>query len=82
MGVFPRLNSLESLFDKEGLREFGARGLKRVLRQPPRIAATGDSWHEWGSGGEKVGSEMAFGGLTPTELGELVDNDLARHWQS
>ena len=24
----PRINSLESLFDKEGLREFGARGLK------------------------------------------------------
>ena len=30
MGVPPRLNSLESLFDKEGLREFGARGLKVV----------------------------------------------------
>jgi len=26
--VSPRINSLESLFDKEGLREFGARGLK------------------------------------------------------
>ena len=24
----PKINSLESLFDKEGLREFGARGLK------------------------------------------------------
>jgi hypothetical protein len=29
----PRLNSLESLFDKEGLREFGARGLN-APRQP------------------------------------------------
>ena len=27
-GVSPRINSLESLFDKEGLREFGVRGLK------------------------------------------------------
>jgi hypothetical protein len=51
--VSPRLNSLESLFDKEGLREFGARGLKRVLRQPPRIVPRGDYWHEWWSGGEK-----------------------------
>ena len=25
----PRLDSLESLFDKEALREFGAKGLKR-----------------------------------------------------
>ena len=32
-GVSPNLNSLESLFDKEGLREFVA----RVVRQaPPR----------------------------------------------
>ena len=28
LGVSPNLNSLESLFDKEELREFGARGLK------------------------------------------------------
>jgi hypothetical protein len=27
LGVSPKLNSLESLFDKEGLREFGDRGL-------------------------------------------------------
>ena len=31
LGVSPNLNSLESLFDKEGLREFGARGLKAHL---------------------------------------------------
>jgi hypothetical protein len=29
-GVTQILNSLESLFDKEGLREFGARGLKSL----------------------------------------------------
>jgi hypothetical protein len=27
-------NSLESLFDKEGLREFGARGLNRRTHDP------------------------------------------------
>jgi len=30
LGVSPRLNSLECLFDKEGLRGFGARGLKEA----------------------------------------------------
>jgi hypothetical protein len=35
-----------------------------------------------GGQGVKGSAEMAFGGLTPTEPGELADNDLARHWQS
>jgi hypothetical protein len=33
-GVSPRLNSLESLFAKEGLREFGAKGVRRNLDAP------------------------------------------------
>jgi hypothetical protein len=47
LGVSPRLNSLESLFDKEGLRELGARGLKRGFwdslqgHDPKRIDTTG-----------------------------------------
>jgi hypothetical protein len=43
--VSPNLNSLESLFDKEGLREFGDSGLKRLDQRssdmPSRI--NGDS---------------------------------------
>ena len=32
LGVSPRINSLESLFDKEGLREFGAKGLTWTIK--------------------------------------------------
>jgi hypothetical protein len=39
-GVSPRINSLESLFDKEGLREFGARGLKMEDYQDIRFNAS------------------------------------------
>jgi 1,4-dihydroxy-2-naphthoyl-CoA synthase len=35
--VSPKINSLESLFDKEGLREFGARGLKMEAYQDIRF---------------------------------------------
>jgi hypothetical protein len=47
--VTPILNSLESFFDKEGLREFGAGGLKRgseVAAQMPT-----ESWEDsfWAS---------------------------------
>ena len=46
LGMSPRLNSLESLFDKEGLGEFGARGLKEGCVTASTNRPYRGSWHE------------------------------------
>ena len=66
----PRINSLESLFDKEGLREFGARELKMEDYQDIRFNVS-----EGVAGIEIHRPEHlnAHGGRMGVELGDSVE---------